>query len=241
MNGSRGNWKLSNIIRVEVMGEISQQEIRHLYCSLMEEAKVRVGVINLTYSNESKLPPTIVREICYLQFRFLCEIIALACLAAHSDIKESQTLKGTYEPGKIIKRLEKLNPHFYPQPIERARNTDLQRTTLTIRPDIKHLSRKELPVLWGRAGDILHRGSMTKVLESEKSADNNHSDIFDWSEKITGLLNSHWITLVENKKGMLVTLVTEETKRTAATIFDFDTGGSSVDLSSTYIADPPPV
>jgi hypothetical protein len=212
---------------------MNDQEILRIYCGLMEEAKTRIEAVNFTYLNRYELPATMVREICYLQFRFICEIIALACLAAHSEIKE-QAIRRAYEPYKIIKRLEKLNPHFYPQPMERRRTTDSIAVTILTRKDIKHLSKNELKHLWNKAGSVLHRGSMADLLNTKKLDNEDYSDIFDWCEKITGLLNSHWITLVENKKGLLVSLTSKETNRAAASIFDFSNGGSSVDVTTVY-------
>ncbi len=176
-----------------------------------------------------------VREICYLQFRFICEIIALACLIAHGDIRETQAIRDTYEPGKILKKLERLNPYFYPQPMELIKMDDLKRFILKARPNIKHLGKKELPILWGSSGNFLHRSPMVKMLEQKDIATDNYSDIFNWSTKLTGLLNCHWITLVENKKGMLVTLKTKETNKAAATIFDFDASDGMINATETWI------
>jgi hypothetical protein len=211
------------------------QEILRLYCGLMEEVKIRIDTVNFTYHNRDKLPAGVVREICYLQFRFICETIALACLAAHSEIKD-QAVKRAYEPVKIMSRLEKLNPHFYPQPVEQRRVTDSKGPTIIAPRDINYLSKKELKELWIKAGGILHRGSMIKILREEKFSTDDYADIFEWSEKITGLLNTHWITLVESQKGLYVSLISKETNRTAATIFDFDTEGSSVGLTTVYLS-----
>jgi hypothetical protein len=126
---------------------MDERQILRLYCGLMEEAKIRIGTINYTYRNDAKLPPMMVRESCYLQFRFLCEIIALGCLIAHSDVKEAHAVKDRYEPHKIMRKLEKLNPYFYPQPVERGRDADLNCTTFTTRRDVNHLSKNELLTL----------------------------------------------------------------------------------------------
>lgn len=205
-----------------------------LYCSLMEEVKVRFEIINKTYQNPEHFPPMIVREICYLQFRFICEIISLACLVAHGDIPETQALKDTYEPGKIIKQLEKLKPYFYPQPMELVRDEELKQAIFKGRPEINHLSQQELPTLWGRAGDVLHRSPMVKMLSLQNLTPNDFTDIFDWSAKLTGLLNTHWITLKENKKGMFVTLKTKETNKVAVTICDFSKP-EEIQLSETWV------
>jgi hypothetical protein len=175
-----------------------------------------------------------VREICYLQFRFICEIISLACLVAHGDIPETQALKDTYEPGKIIKRLEQLKPFFYPQPMDLVRDEELKRAIFQGRPEINHLSQQELPTLWGRSGDILHRAPMVKVLSQQNQTPDDFTDIFDWSAKLTGLLNTHWITLKENRKGMFVTLKTKETNKVAVTICDFHKAGE-IQLSETWV------
>lgn len=176
-----------------------KEEIR-LYCSLMEEAKGRFAIINKAYQNQEDFPPMMVREICYLQFRFICEIVALACLVAHGDIPEAKALKDTYEPGKIIKRLEALKPFFYPQPMELIRDEEAKKAILHGRPELNHLSRKELPILWGMAGGVLHRTPMVKMIALKKADPDSFADIFDWSAKLTGLLNTHWITLEENRK-----------------------------------------
>jgi len=215
---------------------MNEQEILRLYCILMEEVKIRIDTVNFTYQNRDKLPPVVVREICYLQFRFVCETVALACLAAHSELKD-RAVNRAYEPDKIMKRLEKLNPFFYPQPIERHRATDSKGPIIIGPRDVKHLRKKELRELWIKAGGILHRGSMLKILRKEKPDNGDYSDIFDWSEKITGLLNTHWITLAGGKKGLYVSLISKETNRAAATIFDFGSGGNSAGLTTVYLRD----
>ena len=200
----------------------------------MEEVKVRFDIINETYNNKAQYPPPMVREICYLQFRLICEIIALGCLVAHGDIPEAQAMKKIYEPGKILKLLEELNPHFYPQPIEIAKASDGSKQIRRL--DANHLTKEELPILWGRTGDVLHRSPMVKMLKQMKPSDADFADIFEWSAKLTGLLNCHWITLLENKKGMVVSLSEEDTNGAAATVFDFSPEDGTVDTFTVRVA-----
>lgn len=213
------------------------KEAIRLYCLLMEEVRVRLDIVNLTYQNNNNLPPAMVREICYLQFRFICEIIALACLVAHGDLPEVEALKDTYEPGKIIKRLEQVKPFFYPQPMDMVKNEELKQTILKGSCDRPHLTQQELPVLWGRAGDVLHRSPMVKVLSKKKKVPGDFADIFDWSSKIVGLVSTHWITLEENKKGIFVTLKAQETNRVAVSIYDFSKNLGEVQVSTTWLKD----
>ena len=199
----------------------NQEHAIKTYLALMEEAKSRFSVVNNTYQNEAKYPPALVSEICYLQFRLLCEIIALGCLLVHGDISHPKTLQKAYNPTKIMKHLEKLNPHYYPQPIKHTLKDKMHKFSAI--PDTPHLSKEDLVVLWNKSGDLLHRAPLTKLSKPPKTDIHKFSDIFEWSGKLTGLLNSHWITLVENRRGMVVSLMSKETNKASASIFDFNT------------------
>ena len=133
-------------------------------------------------------------------------------------------------------RLETLNPHFYPQPVERMREKGSK--NITIMPKLgEHLTKRELKELWNKAGGILHKGSMRTLLKSRNSTQGD-ADIFNWSEKITALLNSHWISVVENKRGMLVSLVAKETKMPRRFSFQLRRDGNSVvELTTLYLTD----
>jgi hypothetical protein len=62
-----------------------------LYANLMDEVKARIDCINVAVQGRTGFPTPIAREFCYLQLRFLCELIALSCLVAHGDIKSLQS------------------------------------------------------------------------------------------------------------------------------------------------------
>ncbi len=135
--------------------------------------------------------------------------------------------------------MEELKPHFYPQRMEIEVVERISRHIA--RPDLPHPSRADLGQLWSKAGNFLHRGKMVnlgkgedivKLLKPIERTPENFPDIFEWSEKITGLLNCHWITLTENKNGMFVTLRSPDTERVKASIFDFNTESKTVDVSS---------
>jgi hypothetical protein len=62
------------------------EEIGPLYANLMEEIKRRVDVMRSVFDGTNPLPAMAAFEFCYLQLRKICEVFALACLAAHGDI-----------------------------------------------------------------------------------------------------------------------------------------------------------
>jgi hypothetical protein len=49
-----------------------------LYTVLMHEARSRIEAINFILGGHTRLSEGIVRELCWLQLRMLCETIALA-------------------------------------------------------------------------------------------------------------------------------------------------------------------
>jgi hypothetical protein len=63
-----------------------------VYTSVMEEAKFRALSVNTLTGSQIGLPVSLLREFCFLQLRMLCELIALGCLVAHGDIKETRSL-----------------------------------------------------------------------------------------------------------------------------------------------------
>lgn len=214
---------------------LDQKGILETYCILMEEANIRFRVINYTFRNEASLPPRVVSEICWLQLRFLCEIVALACLVAHGDVQGAEPTSGTWNPQKIMNKLERLNRHYYPQPLK----TELIDGKHVMRAvnDGVHLRKGELPILWTKTGAMLHRAPIeTAFARSVFDTEVDHSEMVQWTDKLVGLLSSHWITIVENKKGMRVSLKSLETGRAAATIHDYASAApGTVNLTSMFI------
>src|SRR5262245_46244893 len=89
------------------------------YCDLMEEIKRRLDVVSAIIAGKcGPLPKKVAEELCYLQLRMTCELIAMACRVAHGDISGTRTssIRKRYEADWIINMLEKLHPAFYPEP-----------------------------------------------------------------------------------------------------------------------------
>lgn len=85
----------------------------------------------------------------------------------------------------------------------------------------------------GRVVDLDAGEDIVRSLTPIESSLQNFADI-EWSEKITGLLNCHWITLVENKKGTVVSLLSDN-GRAQASILELgsvNTMYPSVDVAS---------
>lgn len=167
----------------------------------MKEVKVRIAAIDLALAGDTRLPGPIVREFCYLQLRMICELIAFCCLIAHGDIEKAKKLKKEYSAGAIMNALENLHPDFYPVPVIRTKRPNgfwhLERATLD------HLKKADLITLNAKCGDVLHRGTLKKLLAGKIPVQTNFPEIVSWREKIINLLNHHSMVTVGNRLAFL--------------------------------------
>src|ERR1700694_4323679 len=69
------------------------QAVIGAYCGIMEIIKERTEVVHECLRNPPNLNPQALYELSFLEFRMICELIALGCLVAHGDIKETKTKK----------------------------------------------------------------------------------------------------------------------------------------------------
>ena len=195
-----------------------QRPLRELYLRLMEELKRRYNILLDVLAVKFSLPQGIATELCYLQLRMICELIALACLAAHGDIPGARTgkLRKAYAPGIILTELERLHPDFYPTPGQQIRAADGKPKELR---SIKsgYLTKKELLKLWADCGDRLHRGSI-------KNADQlpvvDFDKIREWEQKIRTLLNHHQIQLQNPKYQLWIIMQAESDGRVHGSLFE---------------------
>lgn len=68
----------------------------------MHELVARSDLVAKACSGELNLPPLYAREFCYLQFRYMCELIALGALQLHGDLPIASS-KAAKKPTKLIK------------------------------------------------------------------------------------------------------------------------------------------
>jgi hypothetical protein len=177
------------------------------YLDLMEEIKVRIRIINFTALNVSGFPSLMVREICYLQFRLICEMIALGCLVARGSMQGVDALRETYQADKIIKQMGRAHTAFYPEPGNITRNpkNPLLLTFEGKAATADYLTKERLKELWRKTADVLHRGSYTK-LHAPNIVQPDMSDVYTWSSRITTLLSDHLIAITNTDNAFIVSL-----------------------------------
>jgi hypothetical protein len=184
-----------------------QRRQRELYMMLMEELKRRRNVIADVLQGKFALPQGIGIELCYLQLRMICELIALGCLAAHGDIPGTKTGKihKAFAPGVILSELERLHPEFYPVPGEQVRAKDGSLSVRSIKDGF--LTKNQLLLLWAESGNRLHRGSMKNV---ERPFAVDFEKIAGWDRRILRLLSHHQISLKDDRYQMWVLMQSEK-------------------------------
>lgn len=180
------------------------------YRLLMEETKQRIGWLNLILAGKLPLPNTALQEFGFLQLRIICELVALACLTAHGDLPAAREkrLHEEWNATQILKRLERLHHDFYPRPV----------ISRTVAPGHTHfddvtsdfLSKNELISLYVRSSELIHRGSVAKLLIPKSPWPLDNTELTGWGQKAATLLREHVIGRVGGDTYLLCKMANPE-------------------------------
>lgn len=167
------------------------QPIPERYANIMLEVKHRLKAIKTANETKTGLVHPITRELCFLQLRMICELIALGCLIAHGDLPETKTKKlmSADYPGKIFPDLERINPDFFPRPVRYDHTFPIPMIAPVASND--HLTRKELIDFHHKSGSALHRGSLESFEDLSHSLARDLPLLSEMTNKIFRLLNMH--------------------------------------------------
>jgi hypothetical protein len=174
------------------------------YADIMEEIKLRLAAIE-TFRTNPIVHPYVMIELCFLQYRYICELLALGCLVAHGDTQfaHSRKLLKQWSADSIIKHLERLHPDFYPRPY-RLRDPSDASTEEPIADG--YLSKEKLLSLYARCNLLLHRGTLNGILR-EEVARHDSDEVDEWGKEIVSLLNYHKIALKNQRYSQLIVLM----------------------------------
>jgi hypothetical protein len=192
-----------------------QRALRTIYCNLMDEIRHRIEIISKTLDGNYQIPVWPAFELCYLQLRMICELIALGALAVHGDIPAARTkrMRGQIKADWIINALEKLHPPFYPTPGRQIIHPDGGRQFIPIVGD--YLTKPKFLKLYRQCGEVLHRGSFKNM---HKLPDLNLDAIGDNVLRIAALLSFHRIALLGTENELWVAMQSEQTGKVQATL-----------------------
>jgi hypothetical protein len=188
----------------------SQTQAMILYAGIMEEVKVRLGWIEDAVNGRNGLGGQLVREVCFLQFRLICELVSLGCLVAHGDVTSNTKLVNEFAADKICTELEKLHPDFYPKPHEQIRHAPGRFHLADVTEPF--LTRADLKALYVKTGGILHKGKLKGLLQTKSPVLKDFNDIREWRNKIVRLLSIHRLPLSDGDSHILCVMVDNATK-----------------------------
>jgi len=194
------------IARMEQQG--NEDQALKLYWSGMTQIKLRLAAIQYLYEQAQKQDPKVDGQFLFLweqialHFRKIMELIVFSSLVAHQDAyaKVYPDLADHWKIGKILEKLDKVHPDFFPKPTKIAREKGvLLQVKLLDKP---RLTRDDLVWLYDTCGDLIH------AFQPLKHGPNPQIDLKytpqKWSDLIWGLLEEHLIRLADGKTLLLV-------------------------------------
>lgn len=145
------------------------------------------------------------REFGYLQLRHICELIAIGCLVAQGDYETFRNFTTEYNPKKIFKSLQNINPDFFPQPSKRIYKNGshlLEANCVEGAAD-----RQKIVDIWSESGGHLHRASLNNYLQKTFKPLPETAHIEDAHIAIALLLKSHIIPLRSEPDDPVLTIL----------------------------------
>jgi hypothetical protein len=210
-----------------------------LYANILEEIKLRIAAVDHCTLGRSGLAPPFVKEFCYLQIRMICELLAVGCLVAHGDIKGTANakLQTEWSADKIIKTLSALHPNFYPLPVR----ITLTKTSVHLQKVSSPLDQPEFLQLYGRCGDMLHKGSVQKPLRAPFPVQVSYPELTKKLQKIVDLLSAHVIVMYSGEQMYLARLNNPDDANRVQIASIKTPKGQPMDFKSPdFLRDPPP-
>lgn len=175
------------------------------YEQCLNEIKQRIEVIktHLTGKNSTRYLITEV-EFLAIQFRKVVELIAFSSIVVNKDdyaklrTTINKDFKNDWNAKRIFETLQKINPHFYPEPSKQVVKFDkngkqfveLQKVTTG------YLTKDEAIEVYNECSEVLHAWN---PYSSERDIKGLFEKYSDWASKLVILLSHHTIILTHRK------------------------------------------
>lgn len=161
----------------------------------MEDVKTRLAVIRSIVSGYSPLKrEDFDSEVVCLHLRKILEQIAFASLSAHKDVYAQAHSDFTthWNAKRLLTKLGKLHPDFYPKPV-RFHRVDEREVTQLVDITDGFLTKDEFVFLYDKVSEALH---VLNPFKGPKQIVNFDRSIAEWLTRIQLLLSEHWIRLI---------------------------------------------
>jgi hypothetical protein len=204
----------------------SDHDKAKVYLHCMVEIKERLGVVEKF--RQIPMQALFVNEACYLQLRYICELVAIGCLVAQGDYETQRTFREEHSPPKIFAALKRLHPHFFPQPMTITSSPGSHHFEANNKPDA--YTEDQVANLWATSGDHLHRASITSYIKKTFAPPPDLASIDKHINGLVRLLECHLIPVWKgDQRRMLQVNLEDGTGNVDANWMDFDdTGGMKI-------------
>ena len=180
------------------------------YLKLMHEVVVRLDLVSAACNGHLNLTPPYALEYCYLQYRRICELLALGCLRLHGDLAatKSNSASKEWNAERIMGLLHRHHPHAFPQCVTTTKKPDGWSYVANSKPNALTLA--QFKVLYAKCGQVLHRGNIRSIEAERPLEKSDYDQLIAWSHKIVDLLNQHFISRSDGQGLYFVSLKAEE-------------------------------
>lgn len=166
------------------------------YCNRMQEIRGRIGLIASVLDGVVRTgSDSFDAELMFVQFRKSLELIAFASLIANKRkySEAHENFASHWKAKGMLNAIAKLNPHFYPAPIEKPK---------VLESGVKHcdpitegfLTKPEFEFLYDKSSEVLHARNPFSTGEPVVRI---RYGVADWVARIQRLLALHVTHLVD--------------------------------------------
>lgn len=208
------------------------------YLKLMHEVVIRLDLISQACNGQLNLSPPYAFEYCYLQYRRICELMALGCLQLHGDLPDTRTsaVAKEWNAERIMSLLRRKHPDAFPQSVIATKTPDGWSYAANSKPNAMTFS--DFKALYSKCGSVLHRGTVRTIEADAPLAKPDYDRLIQWSHKIVDLLNQHFIAR-SNERGLyFVSLKTDCGGPACSVMSGFKDGSVDVATYNLVIASP---
>ena len=207
------------------------------YLLLMHELAIRIELVAQACDGVLGLTPPFAREYAYLQFRRMCELIALGCLQLHGDLPfaQEQSAQKEWNAEKIMKILHKNYPNSFPQCVKMEKVSGDVNINANYNPNALTLT--EFKKLYSECGEVLHRGTIKTLRQSGDFTDNDYQKVISWQSKIVDLMGEHFVGRANSKGYYVISLRTESGYPECSTFEIVGSGQLSVSIQKMSVSD----
>jgi hypothetical protein len=189
-----------------------------VYCACMEDVKARLAVLRSIVEGHSPLGSEgLDGEVVCLLLRRVLEQIAFGSLVAHKEAYEvaHDDLSRVWSAKRLMARLEKVHPTFFPQPVQRGESSihGVQHHFVPLKDGF--LTKEELEFLYDKASNGIHTWNPFKP---DERVLNFQRSIAEWITRIERLLAIHIVRFFGTGDVWLVQMDSPEDNRVRAFI-----------------------